>query len=259
MRRVVDGARLAVSLFTVVPVSGWCVDRATAAVAMCFAPAIGAVLGAFSGLAAAVALLLGAGPAVAAVAALAVLAGSTRALHLDGLADTADALGSGRTGAAALAVMRRSDIGPFGVVTLVLVLLAQVSAAAELAEKGTGSLVLWLGMAAATGRAAATLGCRSGVTAARSDGLGALVAGTLPPPVAALPGLLLVVLAAGLGAAGPGSPAAAAGVAGGLAAALVLEHRALRRFGGVTGDVLGALLETATTVALVLFSITVPA
>ena len=55
-----------------------------------------------------------------------------------GLADTADGLGSGRTGDDALAVMRRSDVGPFGVVTLVLVLLVQVTSLVVLAATGTG-------------------------------------------------------------------------------------------------------------------------
>ena len=43
----------------------------------------------------------------------------TRGLHLDGLADTVDALGSYRRGDAALDIMKKPDIGPFGVVALV--------------------------------------------------------------------------------------------------------------------------------------------
>ena len=58
----------------------------------------------------------------------------SRAIHLDGLADTADGLGSGRPPADALAIMRQSDVGPFGVATLVLTLLIQVSALATLAS-----------------------------------------------------------------------------------------------------------------------------
>jgi adenosylcobinamide-GDP ribazoletransferase len=53
-------------------------------------------------------------------------------MHLDGLADTADGLGSGRRGEAALQIMKKSDIGPFGVATLVLVLLLQVAALSDL-------------------------------------------------------------------------------------------------------------------------------
>jgi cobalamin synthase len=46
----------------------------------------------------------------------------TRGLHLDGLADLADGLGSGRPAGDALSIMKRSDIGPFGVVGVVLAL-----------------------------------------------------------------------------------------------------------------------------------------
>ncbi|MYV40156.1 adenosylcobinamide-GDP ribazoletransferase, partial [Streptomyces sp. SID1328] len=73
-----------------------------------------------------------AGPLLAAVASAAVPAALTRGLHLDGLADTADGLGSGKPAEQALAIMKRSDIGPFGVLTLVLTLLAQVAALAGL-------------------------------------------------------------------------------------------------------------------------------
>ena len=77
-------------------------------------------------------LFLGAGPLLAAVATAAVPAVLTRGLHLDGLADTADGLGSGKPADEALRIMKRSDIGPFGVITLLFVLLAQVAALAEL-------------------------------------------------------------------------------------------------------------------------------
>jgi len=40
-------------------------------------------------------------------------------------------------------------------------------------------------------------------------------------------------------------------VPAGLAAALLLERHAVRRLGGITGDVLGALAEVAATVTLV--------
>ncbi|MYR56245.1 adenosylcobinamide-GDP ribazoletransferase, partial [Streptomyces sp. SID625] len=72
--------------------------------------------------------LLGAAPLLAAVVTAAVPAVLTRGLHLDGLADTADGLGSGKPAADALRIMKQSDIGPFGVITLLFVLLAQVAA-----------------------------------------------------------------------------------------------------------------------------------
>ncbi|NEE30554.1 adenosylcobinamide-GDP ribazoletransferase, partial [Streptomyces sp. SID7982] len=81
-------------------------------------------------------LLAGSGPLLAAVASVAVPAALTRGLHLDGLADTADGLGSGKPAEDALRIMKQSDIGPFGVITLLLVLLAQVAVLFELYGEG---------------------------------------------------------------------------------------------------------------------------
>ena len=63
---------------------------------------------------------------------MALLAVATGGLHLDGLAGTADGLGSRRPADQALEIMRRSDAGPLGMATLLLVLLVQVGALASL-------------------------------------------------------------------------------------------------------------------------------
>ena len=65
--------------------------------------------------------------------ALGVLALLTGVLHLDGLADTADGLGSRRPAGEALAIMRRPDIGPFGVAALLFTVVAQITALATVA------------------------------------------------------------------------------------------------------------------------------
>jgi adenosylcobinamide-GDP ribazoletransferase len=245
-----SGLRLSATLLTVVPLRGPVTEpsRDTAAAAMAWAPAVGLLLG---GVTAAVLVVadhpLGAGPLTAAGLAVAVLALLTRGLHLDGLADLADGLGSGQPAPRALDIMRRSDIGPFGIVTLVLTLVIQVAALAHAEAAGGGRGPAALITAAVTGRLALTWACRRGVAAARPDGLGALVAGTVHPAVAAV--ITLTVLAAvsitGLGFMLP------LAVVAGLAAAFVLQRHAARRLGGITGDVLGALIETAATVTLV--------
>jgi adenosylcobinamide-GDP ribazoletransferase len=188
---------------------------------------------------------------VLAVAALAVLTGG---LHLDGLADTADGLGSRRPAAGALEIMRRSDIGPFGVTALVLVLLMQVAALAAITQAGRAAAALVA--AAVTGRVAVVLATGPSSPAARPDGLGALVAAaTSGAARASVAAALLVAATAGAAAVGglPFAWRAAAAVAAGLLAAGLLRRAALRRLGGLTGDVYGALVETgATTVLLVL-------
>jgi adenosylcobinamide-GDP ribazoletransferase len=250
-----SGLRLSVTLLTVMPLRSPEPRRATAGAAMAWAPAVGLALGATAAVVLVVAgRLLGAGSLTAAGLAVATLALLTRGLHLDGLADLADGLGSGKPAAAALDIMRRSDIGPFGVVTLVLTLLIQVAALAHAEAAGNGRGPAALIAAAVTGRAALAWACRPGVAAARREGLGALVAGTVRPVLAA--GMTLAVLAAAAAVSafvitGPDGWTLPLAVVAGLAAAFVLQRHAVRRLGGITGDVLGALIEIATTVTLV--------
>jgi adenosylcobinamide-GDP ribazoletransferase len=253
---VADGLRLALTTLTVLPVRGPDhLDRRTAGQAMTLAPVVGLLLGL-----AAAGVLEGAarltGDLLAAVLAVVALALLTRGLHLDGLADAADGLGSYRSPERALAVMRSPETGPLGIAVLVLSLLVQVAAlhACLAAGRGAGALVL----AVVTSRLAVTAACTPGTPAASPTGLGALVAGTVRPAVALL--LALVVLAAaaaGGGAAGGSSQALLAVVAVvlGLACARGLLRHAVRRLGGVTGDVLGALVETTTAVVLVVLSV----
>ncbi|HEU4675859.1 MAG TPA: adenosylcobinamide-GDP ribazoletransferase, partial [Motilibacteraceae bacterium] len=99
------------------------VDAAVARVAMLAAPAVGLLLAVLAGAVAVAADAAGLTPLPVAALALTSLALLTRGLHLDGLADLADGLGSARPAEGALEVMKRSDVGPFGVVTLVLALL----------------------------------------------------------------------------------------------------------------------------------------
>ena len=239
MGSAVDGIRLAFTTLTVLPLRAGRVDRGTAAVAMSLAPAVGALLGlvlagVLTVLQWAQAPSLVAGGVTVAVAVL-----LTRGLHLDGLADTVDALGSYRRGDHALEVMRKPDIGPFGVTAIALVLLLQSAAVGPVT-----AVAAW-----ATGRLGIPLACRRGVPAARPDGLGALAAGTVPAPVVA--GLAAVV-AAGAVWAVPGRPwQGPAAVVAALAVVVLLLRHAVRRFGGITGDVLGAVAEVGTTVTLV--------
>ena len=177
------------------------------------------------------------------------LAGLTRGLHLDGLADTADGLGSYGDAEKALAVMKKSDIGPFGVITIVLVLLAQTAAFATVAARPVLAGLVGVLVAVATGRLAVTWACRRGIPAARPDGLGVLVAGTVPL-VAAVAWTLLLAGAAVFAV--PGRPwVGPLAVLAGVAASVALTRHTVRRFGGVTGDVFGACVEVGTTVCAV--------
>jgi adenosylcobinamide-GDP ribazoletransferase len=249
-RSVRDGSRLALTTFTVLPLRAGRVDRAAARVAMAGAAPVGALLGlVLAGAALGLRYLHAPGLVLGAVT-VALGAVLTRGLHLDGLADTVDGLGSYAGRDRALEIMKSPEVGPFGVVALALALLVQAGAVAGLAGRyPLPALVPALVSALATGRLAVTWACRRGVPAARPDGLGALVAGTVrwPELVVGTVGVGAVALAAVPGRAWQGPLAMAAG----LGAALLLRRHATRRLGGITGDVLGALVEVAQTVTLV--------
>ncbi|MEO3803307.1 adenosylcobinamide-GDP ribazoletransferase [Nonomuraea sp. B1E8] len=239
VRRFADGWRFSTGTLTVFPVRVERVDQEVAGRAMVLAPAVGLVLGLVAGLPLPLVSLLHGPPLLGAALSAGSLAVLTRGLHLDGLADLADGLGSGRPSAQALDIMKKSDIGPFGVMALVFTLLIQVVAAAD---AGYAAFVT----ACATGRLALVWACRAGVPAARPGGLGAMVAGTVRPLAP-----WLVTVAALLGAGWAGAGVLPAGLLAGLGAALLLLRHAGRRLGGITGDVLGALVETATATTLV--------
>ncbi|GGW91083.1 adenosylcobinamide-GDP ribazoletransferase [Streptomyces malachitofuscus] len=252
-----DGLRFAFGTLTVLPVRVTRWDRPAARAGMLCAPLAGLAVGVAAAAAGCLLLALGAGAPLAAVATVAVPAALTRGLHLDGLADTADGLGSGRPAEDALRIMKQSDIGPFGVITLLLVLLAQAAALAQAYGDSWARGALAAVVSAVVARLALTLAARAGVPPARPEGLGAAVAGAVPP-AGAVPVALAVAGAAAAAGALMGADdivrAVAAVVLAVAAGELLLRH-CVRRFGGVTGDVFGGLAETAATTALVVMSL----
>ncbi|GGZ70090.1 adenosylcobinamide-GDP ribazoletransferase [Streptomyces echinoruber] len=252
-----DGLRFAFGTLTVLPVRVARWDRSAARRGMAGAPLAGLAVGVCGAALGTVLLLLGAGAPLAAVATVAAGAALTRGLHLDGLADTADGLGSGRPAEDALRIMKQSDIGPFGVVALVLVLLAQTAALARAYDGSWSRGALAAVVAATAARLALTRAARTGVPAARPEGLGAAVAGVVPRTTALLVTLLVTAVSAAAGALlGPyDAVRAAAAVAVSAAVAELLLRHCTRRFGGVTGDVFGGLAETAATAALVVLAL----
>jgi len=247
--------RDALGLFTILPVRAAPeIGRREAARAVLWLPAAGALLAVP---AAGVLLAVEAGGhsaprrLLAAALAIGVLALLTGGLHLDGLADTADGLGSRRPRDEALAIMRRSDVGPFGVAALLFTVLVQITALATVNPgwPGAGAVVL----AAVTGRVTVVLATGPSSPAARPDGFGALVAAGTTARARVAAGAAVLVAAAGTVTVVSGPAAAlraAAAVLAGLLAADLLRRIAVRRLGGVTGDVCGALIEVAAATAL---------
>jgi len=247
--------RVALSLFTAIPAGvGGVLDDDVAARAILWLPGVGLLLGGVgAGVMVAVGSLNATGPgrllgAALAVAAVAVLTGG---LHLDGLADTADGLGSRRPAADALAIMRRSDVGPMGVAALVLVLLVQVAAVAAVPRLPLAAAAMVL--AEVTGRVSVVIATSS--PAARPGGFGALVAGRTTAAERALTAAALACAVAAAGLTVGGLALVARGLAAtlaGLLAGWLVQRTARRRLGGMTGDVFGAIIQlSAATVLLV--------
>jgi adenosylcobinamide-GDP ribazoletransferase len=169
----------------------------------------------------------------------------TGALHFDGLADTADGFGGGRTREDVLRIMRDHQIGTYGAIALIVVLLLRVTAIATLIERNAAERSLIV--APTIGRWAILLLGRWLPYARADDGLGRALtdhAGNRELCIATALALAVATIANGwIGAAGLGISVVATGLLG---------ITARRRIGGVTGDTLGAnavVCETAVFLA----------
>jgi adenosylcobinamide-GDP ribazoletransferase len=247
VRRRADALVLAFSWLTVLPVRGPDeVDRDSAGRAIALAPIVGIALGAISAIILWASMTAGLSPLLGGLIAVAATALLTRGMHLDGLADTADGLGCYGPPERAREVMKSGSAGPFGVATIALVLAVQAAGLGQLAEQQ-----LWWAIAVlpVIGRVSVVLACRRGTAASSPNGFGALVAGTQSNVT---PALWVVVAVAISVFAEPDRPWQGPLV---VVAVLVLgtlaTRHCVRRFGGLSGDVLGAGIETTTALAAI--------
>ena len=227
------------AFLTILPVPRrWCGESRDLERSIVWFPAIGLLIGVLvAGFDRGVAALLPALPAsVLTVFALVAVSG---ALHLDGLADTADGFLSSRPRARILEIMRDSRVGPMGVVAIVGILLLKVAALASLAPAERFGVVLLMPLA---GRTAPVL-MMSTLGYARENGLATAFQrkrGFFAPLFA-----LGSLAGAGYFAAGAAGLAAAAAAAGVTA---IFALWCLAKIGGYTGDTLGAACELAEAV-----------
>ena len=203
-------------------------------------PVVGLLLGGLLCLAAFV--LDGAPPSLQAALLLTLWVALTGALHLDGLADSADAwLGGLGDRDRTLAIMKDPRSGPVAVVVLALLLLLKFTALLALLHAQQYSALL---LAPALGRAAllALFACTPYV---RPNGLGHAMAEHLPLGRARAVLALVAVCSLLFGSDGVVALVLAA-------VTFMLARRAMRRrLGGTTGDTAGALLELMECVVLV--------
>lgn len=233
------GLALAFGFLTRLPVRIAHVDRSAQAASLKWYPLVGAVLGVL--LVGAAALLHGMPALPAAALLLVAWVALTGALHLDGLADSADAwIGGMGDRERTLSIMKDPRSGPAGVVALVLVLLLKFAALATLSN------VWWLLLPPLLGRAAIVAWFLT-TPYVRAAGLGDPLRGA---PVRGCRIALGIVVAAciAFGHAGVVALATAAAVA------WLWRRAVVRRLDGFTGDTAGALVElveAATSIALV--------
>ncbi len=200
-----------------------------------FYPPVGLVIGLLLG---ALALITPAlGPPVQAALILAAWVLVTGALHLDGLADSADAwIGGHGDRDRTLAIMKDPYCGPAGVVVLVLVLLLKFTALHALLEAGHG---LMLVLAPVVGRTALPLLFMS-TPYQRPRGLATALWGELPrreaKQVIAVTVIVLILLSGGRAIV----PLILTALG-----FMYLRRLMLQRLGGGTGDTAGATVEIA--------------
>ncbi|PHS79224.1 MAG: adenosylcobinamide-GDP ribazoletransferase [Rhodospirillaceae bacterium] len=205
-------------------------------------PVVGLAVGALAGGALWSAANLGLHPLAASFVAMIVAALVTGAIHEDGLADVADGFGGGDTRAKKLRIMRDSQIGTFGVLSLLLMIGFKAGAMAGFNAPG---------FAAAAVLSAHVLS-RSflpmlmiALPPARRNGLGqgAGIPKTENAVMAAAIGVLIAILTLGIG---PGL--VASGLAGlGVASVGAIAQRQIQ---GFTGDVLGAAQQVSEALVL---------
>jgi adenosylcobinamide-GDP ribazoletransferase len=213
-------------------------------VTMAYFPLVGTALGSVVGLAWSVARRRFA-PLLSAALVVATDAVLTGALHLDGVADTADGLLAHVPTKARLQIMSDPEVGTFGAVALVLTLVTRFSALSALEPSPA-----LLGALYCSSRSVMVMGSRL-LPYARQEGLASAF---LPAGDGRDPALVAAVAGAGgallLASSAAGRRGAAAVVAGWAASGLVLEA-SRRRLGGFTGDVLGAAGVAGETLGLV--------
>jgi adenosylcobinamide-GDP ribazoletransferase len=222
----VRAAAAAVTFLTRVPVGrAVAVDGADVVRGALLFPVVGALVGAAAGGAAALAAVL------------------TGAMHVDALADTADALGA-TTRERALEIMRDSRVGAFGVTAVVLDLLVKAAVVSALLERG-GTLRALIAAGALSRAAPPPLAAVLPYPRAEGGPGSVLSAHVGAPSAVAAVALGLAIAAAAAGTDG-------LVMAGAVACATVVLGAFYRRWlGGTTGDCLGAVTEIGETIALV--------
>lgn len=239
-----DTLRAALALLTRLPVHP---DETAASGAAAF-PVVGVIVG----LVGVVPLVIGAigEPVLAGLLAVAAMTVLTGALHLDGLADTADAL---LAPDAATAERARKDpaVGPGGAVALIVVLGIEVAALSSLVTSagtlGAGAALI---VAAVVGRTLPVVMVVLAPSRVETGGLGGWFAARVGRTDAVVAVATALIVTAGLAIA-VAAPVVALGALAGAAAGLLIAAAIVRGRRQLDGDGMGAIVELTVAASLV--------
>jgi adenosylcobinamide-GDP ribazoletransferase len=243
LRDIASDLKAALQFSTRLPIGSWIAGDRVDFNQMAWAiPIAGAIVGLIGALVYTLARALGLTPVPSAALSVVATMLTTGCLHEDGLADTVDGFGGGRSRDDKLEIMRDSRIGTYGTCALILSVLLRTSAIASL---GIPALVTPTLIAAhAASRATMPISMWL-VPPARTDGLSA-AAGSMSQRsfgIASALGIAALVLAFGL----------TAGIVLTVLLLLAIGGMArlcIKQIGGQTGDVLGALEQVSEIVIL---------
>jgi adenosylcobinamide-GDP ribazoletransferase len=250
VRAFFRGVRAAAALLTRIPVGGFPYDDEERRWSAAHLPLIGALVGWLGAIA--WAATSSAGPLVSAVVAVATAIALTGALHEDGLADTADALGGGDSRERVFAILKDHNIGAFGACALVLGILLRVAALERLGPD-VPSICCFVSAASRLGPAVLVAALPYVTPAATAKNASLATAGFEQAAVAA----------AWVGAVGaaahefgglPWSHALGSIASGALTVAACGAYFR-KRVGGVTGDFLGATQQLSECAMLLTFAL----
>lgn len=243
-RHIGTRIRLAAAFLTILPVAPSAqADPADVAASYGWFPLVGFLIGvALCVFDRALAPVLN--PSLRSILVIAALTAVTGAVHLDGLADAADALGAGRDRARTLEILRDSRIGSFGAIALIFILTLKFAALASADPANRGAALI---LAPGLGRWAMVAVAR-GLDYLRPSGAGSgLLAETDDRNLR----VATIIALAGVALFAVRRPLAAIIAAAALAYALRALYR--RWLGGITGDLIGAageIIETAVLITL---------
>lgn len=258
---LIEGPATALSWLTVLPIKGASAfDRTTGARVMASLPIVGAVLGAVAAVIVAGLQALGVFSLLIGTLVVVSWALFTRFMHLDGLADVADALGSYAEPARAREILADPHAGLIGMGSALLAMLVQVASIAAIVDATPQAFVIVF-LIPFFARITGPVGANEYFHPMKPTGFGAMMIGTAKTWwtacwffVACVPSLFAarVLDDAALLLICQGVLAFALGVA------VALARHCSKRFGGLNGDTTGFIMETNASVIAALFAIALP-